>query len=265
MKKYVYFRNDDVNTLDKELIEITELFLVEQVPIIHAIEPVNVKDETVKWLFEVKKNNPHLIEIMQHGFDHKKRDKGEFGGKRSYHEQFRDLSLGKSIMQDKFGIYFLNAINFPFGPYNRDTIRAIKDLEFDIISSHFNYRLSRRIFYTFGNVLGKGQMFGKHISHHMRHYPGTNILEIDICLSLIKEYIGGYGSHECVFEENDVMVREYQKFAKYTDVIGILLHHRYHREQKSLKLIEGMIKKLKGENEVTFTNYSNLFNIYKRK
>ena len=60
----------------------------------------------------LKAKNPTLVEIMQHGFDHKRRFSGEFGGKRSYEDQFKDISKGKEIMQQKFGNNFVNAINF---------------------------------------------------------------------------------------------------------------------------------------------------------
>ena len=89
MKTYVYFRNDDVNSLDRELIEITDFFLSQDIPIIHAVEPANVNMDTIDWLNDVKDKKPELIEIMQHGYDHKKRSIGEFGGNRAYNDQLK--------------------------------------------------------------------------------------------------------------------------------------------------------------------------------
>ncbi len=259
MSKYVYFRNDDVNSLDKQLIEITDIFISCGIPIIHAVEPANVRDDTVAWLNRKKDEFPGLIEIMQHGFDHRKREKGEFGGKRPYEDQLRDLSEGKRIMREKFGPRFINAVNFPFGPYNQGTIRAVNDLDFDILSSHYNYRISRRLMYLLGNALGKGQICGKHVAHHMRFYPGTRVFEIDMCLSFIKEYIGGYHSTDCVFQGIDEIFRSYEEFKKHTGVIGFLLHHRYHKDQKSIGLIEETIRRLKSDSETEFTGYSELY------
>ena len=109
MKKYVYFRNDDVNTLEKELIDITNIFINNSIPIIHAVEPANVTEEAVDYLVRIKERNPEIIEIMQHGFDHICRDQGEFGGKRPYDDQLKDLSKGKEIMESRFGKHFQKA------------------------------------------------------------------------------------------------------------------------------------------------------------
>lgn len=261
MKTYIYFRNDDVNTLDKELINVTELLITEGVPITHAVEPANVKDDTVAWLNEMKAENPNLIEIMQHGFDHKRRHLGEFGGSRPYEEQLEYISKGKQIMLESFGENFVKAINFPFGNYNKHTIKAADELGFKIISSHYNYKPSRRIMYYLGNLARRGQIFGKHVSHHMQYYPATNLFEIDMCLSFIKKYIGGYNSRECVFEDINDMLEEYQHFKKHTNVIGILLHHRYHHSRKGVELIRDTIKALKTE-DVVFTNYSELYRTF---
>ncbi|NTV03832.1 hypothetical protein HGA89_02780, partial [bacterium] len=79
-----YFRNDDVNVLDEELVNVTRRCTEQGVPITHAVEPANVTDEATAWLRAEKSSAPRLIEIMQHGYDHRKRDKGEFGGNRPY-------------------------------------------------------------------------------------------------------------------------------------------------------------------------------------
>lgn len=263
MPKYVYFRNDDVNSLDNELIEVTELFHEQGIPIIHAVEPANVKNDTVKWLLGLKEAQPRLTEIMQHGFDHQKRDVGEFGGNRPFEDQLKDIAEGKRIMKEKFGKHFLNAINFPFGPYNRGTIRAIRELKYDIVSSHYNHRFSRRIIYALGNALAVGQLFGKHVSHHMKNYPGTDIFEIDMCISFIKKYIGGYYSSDCVFEPLECIFESYRNFEKHTDVIGFLIHHRYHKDRQSIELLKKTVKMLKDRN-VVFTNYSELYNGFAR-
>lgn len=262
MQNYIYFRNDDVNRLDRQLVDVTELFIEQEIPIIHAVEPANVESDTVEWLICLKRKYPRLVEIMQHGFDHKRRDLGEFGGNRPYEDQLRDLSAGKRIMEEKFGEHFLNAVNFPFGPYNRGTIKAVNELKFAIVSSHFNYRLSRRAMYAVGRVLKQGQIFGKHVSHHMRYYPGTDLFDIDMSLSFIKTYTGGYDSTDCIFYPAEHLFKTYALFARYTNVIGFLIHHRYHKDPKSLGLLRDTIMRLKNIEQVAFTNYSELYERY---
>jgi len=62
-----YFRNDDVNVLEDELINVTRRCTDEDVPITHTVEPANVTDECVQWLRNEKAKNPRLVELMQHG------------------------------------------------------------------------------------------------------------------------------------------------------------------------------------------------------
>jgi len=265
VKKYIYFRNDDVNTLDKELMDITDIFIRESIPITHAVEPANVSDDTVLWLLELKEKYPRLIEIMQHGFDHKKRSLGEFGGNRPYEEQLKDISTGKKIMEEKFGNHFLSAINFPSAYYNKHTIRVVKELDYDIVCSHYNYRTSRRIMYFVGNIFKMGQMFGKHVSHHMQYYPRTNLFEIDMCISFIKKYIGGHNSKTCLFNDFEINLEKYDKIKKYTDVIGLLIHHRYHHDEKSLLLVKKTIDFLRNDSDVIFTSLSELYKRFAKK
>ena len=258
MSIYVYFRNDDVNSLDFELMELTRVFLEEGVPITHAVEPANVKDDTVGWLLSVRSHHPHLIGIMQHGYDHRKRDLGEFGGRRTYADQYRDLRNGKMIMQQAFGENLLNAINFPFGPFNPDTVRAIDDLGFEVMSSHFNYRLSRRLFYALSRVLDRGQLLGKYASRHMSYYPGTRLYVIDMCISFIRSYQGPYGSRSCEFMGLEALLREFSRFRRYTDVVGFLLHHRYHGSRESLQLVRQVIRAIRQDPAVEFASLDGL-------
>ena len=56
----VFFRNDDVNVLDKELMNLMSVFESQNVPIVMAVEPANVTKETVEWLKYKKKNLERL-------------------------------------------------------------------------------------------------------------------------------------------------------------------------------------------------------------
>ena len=161
-------------------------------------------------------------------------------------------------MQETFGHHFLNAINFPFGHYNKHTIRAVNDTGYAIISSHFKPSISKRIFYFLGGSLKKGQIFGKHVAHHMQYYPRTNLFEIDISISFISKYVGSYPSKQCHFLTPEEILKEFKSIKKYTNFIGFLLHHRYHNTQHSLDIITKTIDKLAAQ-DVCFTNYTQLY------
>jgi peptidoglycan/xylan/chitin deacetylase (PgdA/CDA1 family) len=257
-----YFRNDDINTLGEDLIAVSRRCTDEGVPITHAVEPANVTDEAVDWLLLEKSKDSRLIEIMQHGYDHKKRDKGEFGGNRPYADQLKDLSRGRQIMENKFGDCFVPCLNYPFGPYNKNSMKAANDIGFRIISSHYNCRLSRRIMYFVGHLLQRGQILDKHVSWHLDKYPGTNLFEVDMAVSFIKSYIGEYGSTECVFHNLEWLINRIDEFIVHTPVIGILLHHRFHTTESSLDLITDLIKHLKTIPGAEFMNMEEVYQMY---
>jgi len=254
-----YVRNDDANVLDEELVAVTRRCTDEGVPITHAVEPANVADEAVAWLRQEKAREPRLVEIMQHGYDHEKRDLGEFGGSRPYEDQKADLERGRDILMDKFGDDFLSCLNFPFGLYNPGSMRAADELGFRIISCHYNQRLSRRMFYKLGHLLRRGQMMGKHVSWHLDFYPGTGMYSVDVAASYITRYIGPHGSNTCEFHTLESMIERVESFIPHTPVIGVLLHHRYHHTPESLDLITGLIRHLKGLPGAEFLNMEEIY------
>lgn len=254
-----YFRNDDVNILDEELVAVTRRCTAEGVPITHTVEPANVTDECVEWLLAEKARDPRLVELMQHGYDHVWRDVGEFGGNRSYDDQHHDLARGKALLQDKLGAAFEPVLNFPFGPYNRHSMRAADDLGYRVICSHYNCRPSRRIMYAVGHALRLGQIRGKHVSYHLDYYPGTGMYCIDMAVSFIRRYIGEHGTRTCEFHEIKAMKANIAPFLGHTPVIGVLLHHRYHQTEASLDLVTEFIRHLKGIPDAEFLNIDEIY------
>ena len=125
------FRNDDVrNTIDRELVDMINVFTKNKIPLTLAVEPSNLTKEVTDWLVEVKKEYTNLIEIMQHGYDHSIKNKirkGEFGGQRNYEEQFNDIKRGKELMNQHFGALWFEAFNYPYGEYNSAAMTAVND------------------------------------------------------------------------------------------------------------------------------------------
>lgn len=235
----LFFRNDDVRgALDDSLIETTNLFITHRIPITHAVEPANVTPDVVEWLLGVKKAHPDLIEIMQHGYDHtikNKNQKGEFGGQRTYEEQFDDIKKGKELMNRHFGDQWFECFNFPYAPYNPDAIRAVNDVGYKVLNSHYNSGLSRRIFYFAGHLLRKGFFLNHHVSWNLKTYPGTSLFEIDMNVSFIKKYLNEQtGSVMLTLDELIEHTREYAR----QRTIGVLLHHRYHDTAEKIDLVD---------------------------
>jgi len=239
----VFFRNDDIrDKLDQSLIDLTDLFVKYKIPITHAVEPANITQEVVEWLLDKKKKYPNIIEIMQHGYDHKiknKYKKGEFGGQRTYDEQYKDIKAGKELMNKYFGKLWFEAFNFPYAPYNPAAIKAVDDCGFKVFNSHFNHKWNRKVFYILGHLVRKGYWLGHHVSWNLRKYPGTNLFEIDMNFGFIKRYINEETNAEFMnLQELIEFTRRYRKFK----TIGILLHHRYHDNQEKVELVNNYLQ-----------------------
>lgn len=242
MSNTIFFRNDDVrDQLDDSLIDITNIFINKNIPITHAVEPANITKNVADWLNNIKNKFPDYVDIMQHGYDHtikNKFKKGEFGGQRGYKEQFIDIKNGKDLMNKWFGESWFPAFNFPYAPYNPAAIQAVDDLNYKVINSHYNQDLSRKIFYFIGHRLNKGYLFNHHVSWNYDYYPGTNLFEIDMNISLIKNYINEGTDAE--FYTIDELIKQTLRY-KDNYAIGVLLHHRYHNSNEKIRLIEKYI------------------------
>ena len=260
MKNIFFFRNDDVrNILDESLVELTMLFISHEIPITHAVEPANISKEVVKWLISVKKQFPSLIDIMQHGYDHtvkNKTRKGEFGGQRSYEEQFIEIKKGKEIMDDWFGDLWFPAFNFPYAPYNPEAIKAVNDCGFKVLNSHFNAGLSRRIFYKIGHALKKGYLLNHHVSWNLNYYPNTRLFEIDVNTGFIKKYYNEL--YDCEMLNLPELKNETYQYLKYKTV-GVLLHHRYHNNEDKIKLVNEYLKWCKSNPYFEFWSLKNIY------
>ena len=235
----MFFRNDDVRgVLDDSLVQITDLFIKHRIPITHAVEPANVTSEVAGWLLNVKQAHPSLIEIMQHGYDHSvknKLQKGEFGGQRTYEEQYGDIKNGKELMNRYFGDQWFECFNFPYAPYNPAAIRAVNEVGYKVLNSHYNSGLSRRIFYFIGHLLRKGYLLNHHVSWSLKTYPGTSLFEVDMNVSFIAKYLNEQ-TDSVMLTLDELIEHTWQYFQQRT--IGVLLHHRYHDTPEKIELVD---------------------------
>jgi hypothetical protein len=242
--KYLFFRNDDVrDSIDKELIDLTELCFKHKIPISHAVEPANVTLEVVDWLVKSKKEYPELLEIIQHGYDHNKNNpdtKMEFGGNRTYEDQLMDIKKGKEIMDNYFGSLWSPVFTFPYGTYNYETLKAVNQLNYSAISSKVNYSTRSRAKNTFGRVLGKDFLLNKKISYHSLQRKHFNFREISVSANLIRKYTGNNTADHYTKQE---IIEQVNLSSRFSNIVGVLFHHRFHSDH--MQMIEQLIVELK--------------------
>jgi hypothetical protein len=267
--KYIFFRNDDVReTLDITLVDLTNIFIREGVPITHVVEPANITAEVISWLKKLKEEYPQIIEIGQHGYDHRlkaqkmifgKLRKGEFGYGRSYEEQLTEIESGKQIMDATFGDSWVSLFTFPFGGKNLDAIRAVDDCGYKIMNDHHKLDWNHKLFYFTGRLLRRNFLFERPVSYNLKKRPQTNLFNININISLIKKYIND--ETECVMYSLDEL-KALTKMYLREKTIGIVLHHRYHNDRDKMQLVTDYINWLKTINGVQFVNQQTIYEKY---
>lgn len=236
----IFLRNDDVNTLDPELMQLWDIVRDNGACVDMAVEPANIVPETVNWLRNLKKEFPNNISIITHGYDHidKVAGKGEFGG-RSYEDQIVDIQKGCDLMNQYFNGDFFPAFTCPRGGHNEATIRCMNETGYKVFSSYHNVYLKNKILYTLGHALRKTHLMGKRVSYHTRQIPNTNLTDISMSMSLIRRY---HSDNDCEFPTIDFLKQRLDAIRSTGQrIIGVTVHHRYHKRPEHMQLIADTI------------------------
>ncbi len=243
-RKVIFLRNDDVrDKLDDELIKLTEICINHEIPISHAVEPANVSNKVVNWLLEIKKQHPQLIEIIQHGYDHNLKNpviKMEFGGKRTYNDQLESIRAGKQLMDRYFNDQWSPVFTFPYGTFNKDSLKLIDEFGYKAISSKVDFSEKTRLKNLLGKSLNRDFLLGKKISYHPGMRSNHHFKEISVSANVIKSYID---HNRAVHYSNQDVISQITNASRHTDIIGLLFHHRFHTTE--LGRIGELLKNLK--------------------
>ena len=172
-----------------------------------------------------------------------------------------DLTNGFEKMVSKFETDFFPALTIPFGVYSSDTIKAASSLGYKVFCSHYNYRLSRRMFYVVGHILGKGQVLGRRISNHLKRYPGTEMLQIDTSISFIRKYFDDFGTGCQMFSAEEIMAM-FKRLEKLIPVVVLLLHHRYFIQKDDLRLVHDVLDQFERRGDIQYVTCAEIYQEY---
>jgi hypothetical protein len=245
--KIIFFRNDDVGLfsnepVSSELINMTNVFIEENIPVSHGVVPAEVNKDTIEWLKGIKAKHPTLIGIDQHGYKHVKHDRGEFGGKRNYFEQRSDIAIGMDLMNRHFGHDFSHCFNAPWVHYNRDTKRICDELGFKVFSGGVSPVFYARKFNYIGRLLNLNVMGKKEVSFHQANgfsQAGFNILEISASVDLIQDY------RLKTLKTLDAVRTRFNNCKKHFRVIGFLLHQWVFDSKEKYDIVQKLLVELK--------------------
>lgn len=224
--KYLYFRDDDAAILSEKLIKLIDIFLSNDLPLHLAVIPGQLSSECSDYLRNLIKKYPNMLEIGQHGYMHKnystqrtKHKKYEFGVKRSFIQQEKDLLTGNRTLTKSFNSP-ITVFTPPWHGFNQSTLDVLTKHNFSAIS--------------LGNCLNN------------QLYKSINLKCIPIHINFNKRADNGSW-----FTENNVtIIKEIIKSP--SQEVGILLHHEKFNSDKEFKQLNKLLKYLKSFETVKF-------------
>ncbi len=217
-KKRIFFRDDDAAELNGNLKELIGIFISHNVPVHLSVIPARLTQECADYLARQLKESGGIVEIGQHGHLHEdhsfstdKFGKYEFGRKRSYRQQRKDIIGGRKILKR----YFRNRIDIftpPWHGFDDTTLKILSQegflglsaddrqgndcdlygLRYIPVSVHFNKRNNNGGWVTEKNVellrkisRANGPCIGV-LLHHKAFNGNADFRQLEELLSLLK-------------------------------------------------------------------------------
>ncbi len=137
---YIFLRDDDVWSDDDIFLELLSFLKELSVPVIYGVIPARLEPQMVAVLSRAKRENPDLLDIAQHGFQHVNyandgASKYEFGAGRNYDEQYQDMQEGQKLLQGAFGSLLTPAFIPPYHGFDGVTLDIVDKLGFQVFSA----------------------------------------------------------------------------------------------------------------------------------
>jgi hypothetical protein len=259
----VFLRDDDLGRLSPPLRAVVDLLLEEQVPCNYQVVPAQLDPDSARYARATQEQNPRLFFLNQHGYRHEQEIAGshrysEFDGARSYAEQRSELGLGRRILEDRLAGSFDGRIfTPPCHKYDENTLIALRELGFTILSAGVRVDRASRLYYALGSRLERVSWLGKRVSYHGGLTPRTRLAEVSVCIDVDEDEDARGRKIE---KGASALWAEFERCSARTPVVGVMLHHaRYDRAEK-LEALRSFVRRLKEHPRVRFRNIQEIAN-----
>ena len=224
---HLFLRDDDIDSDESTLRTLCDITISHGIPLNLEVIPGRLTPETIRFLKNLKRIDPSLIGLDQHGWCHTNHEKEgrkcEFGISRSFEEQLKDISAGKATLEEALGERFFPAFTPPWNRMTEDTCRVLDELGFLVLSKDR----------------------GKH------PVTGYRFREISTTLDLYQWQSGAtMKAPEAIAQALTIQFNE-------LEAIGLLLHHKV-MDEEAFSFLNALLKLLRAYPCVQFHTFQTL-------
>lgn len=139
--KPILIRLDDIGIDHPNDRRIISSFCERGLRITCGVVPAWLTRRCTEYLSRTSREFPGCLEVHQHGYAHVNHAgpghfHHEFGSSRSFEQQLHDIVQGRQILEKRFGALFFPAFCPPFEEFDQNTLIALEQSRFKVISSH---------------------------------------------------------------------------------------------------------------------------------
>lgn len=220
----LFLRDDDVGPRNAAIEQFIHIFLSHGVPVSYQIIPARLTPESADWLKALAIRHPGLIEFGQHGHTHEmtvngRREWYEFGPERDRAAQQAVIAAGRARLSALLGPAWTGRLfTPPRHRYDRNTLLALADEGFGILSASAYPGLPHRLAYRLGAALGRTNWGRGGVSRHGGIRPEAPLVELSISVAV---------DHGPPVERRvEDVLADIDRARRVTPIVGLMFHHQ---------------------------------------
>lgn len=237
-----FVRDDDIGELTEELKLFVGLFADRGIPVSYQVVPAWLTPDCARYMVEMARAHPGLIEIGQHGLTHRmtkggKTLKREFGPERSLAQQTADIAQGLDLLRQGFGDETpITVFTPPQHKFDRNTLTAVAAAGHKVFSAACYPTPHHRLAYTLGRTLGLSSIRHHGISHHGGMRPEADLKEISISIAV--------DNGRRITTGADILDAALARAAAGSDLVGLMFHHAVYQGAEGRAALEAIVARL---------------------
>lgn len=222
----IFLRDDDLVDTTDATRAFVELFRERGIPVSYQVIPALLTDACAAWIRRLQAETPGLIELGQHGLAHEmtvagRRETHEFGPERDLSEQRDVIERGRALMDAKLGdAWNRRLFTPPRHRFNRDTLQALADAGFSIVSASRYPGWKHDVAHRVGGWLGRTNLGARAVSHHGRVRPEAAIREISIAVAIDDGPYASIAAHDI-----ETVMARVARASRRPGPVGLMFHH----------------------------------------